>query len=280
MSIIKNPVSYQTTFSSQLYLHSGRAQLNLNGADKSNVIFFFPDALKLDKKSIEARISVVNAQIPVSFYNINNTNNKINITVLNIITSYYITPGNYNINTFIAQWAIDIGPLWVLTFNSITNKLTFSYTSTFSFSDDTTSLFSKLGFITGYDYISSFNKELIAPYSVDFSGLNRLIISSPTFNLHNIMCSDTGFTKILSVIPITSAQNGIINYTNITNYKSIFKNYELSSIHIQITDDQENYIQFNNVDWSMTLQIDIVMEIYESLETLEDIYINAKKELN
>jgi hypothetical protein len=65
----------------------------------------------------------------------------------------------------------------------------------------------------------------------------------------------------------------------LTDYKSIFKNYELNSIDITITDDKNNYIDFNNVDWSMTLQIDITNEIVENIDNLHDIYANQHQEL-
>ena len=73
---------------------------------------------------------------------------------------------------------------------------------------------------------------------------------------------------------------GLCLYNNITNFKSIFKNHELSSINIDIKDDFGNYIDFNNVDWSMTLQVDIVSEIVQTLDNLEDVYLNAAQDFS
>ena len=78
---------------------------------------------------------------------------------------------------------------------------------------------------------------------------------------------------------MSSNASGIINYNNLTDYKSIFKEYEFNSIDISITDDKNNYIDFNNIDWSMTLQIDITNEIVENLDNLQDIYFNQHQEL-
>ena len=39
----------------------------------------------------------------------------------------------------------------------------------------------------------------------------------------------------------------------------------------------KNFINFNNQDWTITLQIDLVNEVEESLDTLEDIY-NLRQE--
>ena len=279
MSNNNHIISYQTVYSTQLYLNSSYAQSTLNGSMKSDIVFYFQDVIKIDQKMIEMRLSLVNAQFPISFYQLNNSNNQITITINSNITTYSFPQGNYNVNSFISQWALSVGPGWTITLNSLNNKLSFSYSSNFTFSDySINSMFSVIGLSNGY-ICSSNNLILTCSYCVNFLGLTRLLISSPTFNLHNIAACDYGFTKVISSIPINASQGGIINYTNITNFKSIIKNYELSSISIQITDDKENYIDFNNIDWTMTLQIDIVREIIEVIDSIQDIYENATNEL-
>ena len=53
----------------------------------------------------------------------------------------------------------------------------------------------------------------------------------------------------------------------------------MSTIQIEIQDKNGNPIIFNNKDWTITLQIDIVNEISQSLDTLEDVYLNEKQEI-
>ena len=67
----------------------------------------------------------------------------------------------------------------------------------------------------------------------------------------------------------------MVYYNNFSHYKSIFKNDHLQNIVIEIQDDFKNYINFNNLDWTITLQIDLVNEVIEDLDTLEDIYNNS-----
>jgi hypothetical protein len=69
-----------------------------------------------------------------------------------------------------------------------------------------------------------------------------------------------------------SVNNGLIFYNNVTNYKTIFNNSQLSSIQIQIVDDSNNLINFNNIDWALTLQIDDVHEVIQDLSTIQEIY--------
>ena len=171
-----------------------------------------------------------------------------------------------------------MGTGWTITYSTITNKITFVYTSEFIFTDCDNSLYSIIGFKKS-SINTSTSKVLISSFCCNFSGLTRLLVSSSTFNLHNILCADDGMTNILAVIPINCRQSSIINYTNITGFNSVFKNHEISSIQISICDDDDNFINFNNIDWSMTLQIDILNEVIHTLDNLNDIYENAIQEL-
>ena len=271
----KGFVSYQTIYSTQIYLHSSSSML-MNGTAKSYVHFYIQNAVNSSRKNtIEMRVSLVNAQLPCSFYQINNSNNSIIINGIN-----YIFPnGNYNVNSFISAWYSVVGNTWLLSFSSLTNKFIFTNTTEFTFTDDiTNSLFPIIGFTTGNSY-SCIDNSLNSPFCVNFSGLSRLLISIPTFSLNSKSSFDSAMSNIIASVPNNCIQSGIIYYTNYTNYRSIFKNSELSCITIQIQDDNENFIDFNNLDWSLTLQIDMVNEVIENLNTIGDIYETAIQEL-
>ena len=121
----ENLISYQTIYSNQIYLNSSQATTFLNGSKKSNLKFDLKDVVTLDKNSIEVRLSLVSAQIPYSFYQINSTNNKIILYYLGTTTPYYIPYGNYNVNTFITQWNITLNNIITLTYSTVTNTFTF-----------------------------------------------------------------------------------------------------------------------------------------------------------
>jgi hypothetical protein len=46
----------------------------------------------------------------------------------------------------------------------------------------------------------------------------------------------------------------------------------ITSIRIDITDDFRNLIDFQNIDWSLCLQVDVINDMYHDLKDLEDIY--------
>ena len=189
---------------------------------------------------------------------------------------------------------------WNLIYSTTTNKFSFQYTAndyltgTFILSDDTNSIFPILGFKTGVQYMSSLTTAyypvngvlvgtttniLQAPYPFNFAGLSRINIKSSTLNIRNLDSSKKSLNRTIASIPVNSNNSsGYIFYNNLTNYKSILNNKELSSICIEIKDDDYNYIDFQNANWTMTLQIDCVNEIIENLDDLNDVYSNAKTE--
>jgi hypothetical protein len=277
-------ITFQSTNSIQLYLNSSSADIYLNQAKKSNVVFFFENILKIDKNSIEMKLSLVNAQIPVSWFLINDSNNRITISVLNDHTfmTYYFPNGNYNVYTFISKWIETFGSQWTITYDKLQNKLHFSNPlGQITFGNnvkESNTLLPIIGFIPTQSYTSSAN-HLTSFYSINFSGLTKLNIKSSTFTFKNMDSFTSGATSTFCSIPVSANASGIIHYNNLTDYKSIFKNYDLNSIDISITDEKNNYIDFNNVDWSMTLQIDITNEIVENIDNLHDIYANQHQEL-
>jgi hypothetical protein len=260
-----------TNQSSQIYLNSSNAAIFLNGSMKSNVTFFFDDAITYDQHTMTKKLSIVNAQFPVSFYLINSLNNEI---IMNGI-KYIFPNGNYNIKELINQWYILLGSSWTLSYNSISNKLSFAFPSIFTFTNSTNSIMYLLGFdknINYTSYITGSGFSLVAPYVINLGGILKLDVKTSSFCLSNIDSYDQGRTNTICSIPVNSAQNGYVLYNNFTNFNSLFRNSELSSLNIIIHDEFNNFIDFNNCDWSITIQLDVITRILDNKQSLDDVY--------
>ena len=94
----------------------------------SNVSFEFPNILREDKSIVYSTIEIANAQIPVSFYQINYTNNVLNVKYINATSSttiiYTLTRGNYNITTLLAEIKAQTSGVFTGTFNKISGIIT------------------------------------------------------------------------------------------------------------------------------------------------------------
>jgi hypothetical protein len=262
MTTIKtqNQQKREITNSIQLYVNSSNADIYMNGnINKSSCAFFFEELLKISRNALEMSVTVVNAQIPYSFYIINQYNNHIKIDDVD----YYFTYGNYNVNSFLTLWSNTIPGTWTNSFNTTNNKFTFSNNTSFTISDgNSNSILPLLGFITNTTYNSSFIaglETLTSVNVVNFLGPMRLNVKTSSFNIvNNFDTVEKGRTTTLCSVPVNSPAGGMISYFNFTNYKSIFKNHEISTLQLDIVDDVGNLINFNNKDWTMTLQIDII----------------------
>ena len=73
----------------------------------------------------------------------------------------------------------------------------------------------------------------------------------------NYSSLNAGMSTLLSIIPIYQPAFSLITYNNFSDTKHIIKNTTLDSIDIQIKGEDENYINFNNIDFTLKLKLDI-----------------------
>lgn len=84
--------------------------INLNSNDAttndstlSSLSFPFHSVVVDSEEIVDVKINIIIAQIPVSFYNINQSNNILNYTVNIISNTMIVTMGNYNESNLIHQ---------------------------------------------------------------------------------------------------------------------------------------------------------------------------------
>ena len=241
----------------------------LNGTQKSNVLFFLKDKIVVPKDFIEVKMSLVVLQAPASFYVINTTNNTL---VINNV-SYSLPLGNYNIQQLVTLLTTLLGNTYNITFNSNTNKLTFTSTlnQNFTFNKSST-CFNLLGFSSGDKTSTSY--ILTGDQVVNLTGTNCIFFSTENITTKNID-SQTGITStIIASIPVECGQGGIVFYKNNTDTKVNINERHIDYLNIAMYDEYRNYIDFNNCDWTATLQFDIVYYFDPSkhLESMSDLY--------
>ena len=83
-------------------LSSNNATQN-NGSFLSDVYFNFRGLVKDDLDNVEVKITIQNAQIPISFYNINVYNNILVLDYDAVVYTFTLTQGNYNSTNLITE---------------------------------------------------------------------------------------------------------------------------------------------------------------------------------
>jgi hypothetical protein len=232
-----------------------------NGTFLSNVYFDFKNVIQDVDNLLEVEISVANAQIPFSFYNINVYNNVLNIDYNGTPYTLTLTRGNYNATNLITELQtqfINAGIIGTtITISSITGTLSVSISSgTLQILSSGSTIYSVLGLEIGTDYTAPFT----APYPLNLLGTLRLRICSYELITYNLDSTSMTTLNVLATIPIESATFGVILYDNISDIKTRLNNTQLDGFDILILDDNNNPVNFNGVPWCISLLITMTKE--------------------
>jgi hypothetical protein len=210
-------------------------------------------------KSKKVSVTVLHAQIPSAYYNINSSNDQLTYTINTtslLKKTVYLAHSNYNITSLITHIKTLIEADFNIIYSSSSNKLTISHgLYEFELNNEST-CFELLGF-SHVNHLST-TKILISDNVVNLFTVRTLQIASDNFILNNIDSFNPNNSNILASIPVTSSYNSIISYSNIHNVHSEINNTRnLTNLHLKITDQDGNTIDLNNSHWSLTLMLTI-----------------------
>jgi hypothetical protein len=243
-------------------LNSADASLN-NGTKKSNVYFNFSGLLKEEVGIKQVYISVINAQLPVSYYVINSTNNKLNYIYNSISFSITIPEGNYTaftiINSLSSLFTANLTPITTV-IDRLTGILTFTASIGFTFVYSTNSIMPILGF-TKINYTSNGSNILIAPYPLNLLGIKLIEIKSASLALTSFDSRTLNASSVLVSIPSDKPPFNLISYVSNNPLDNHLLNQRiLNGFDIIITDENNNFLDFHNIDWSMTICLSVIRE--------------------
>jgi len=251
---------------SKQYIITSKASKNvtlLNGTMKSHIDCFIPNLINNNNKSLLYHTAnICHLEIPYSFYVINYTNNKLIVNNITIV----VPVGNYNalslleiVNELFSEYGLTN---FTLSFNSTNGKYTLTANVSFSISSLST-ISSVLG-LDEYTYNGIFDTStskyvLEMPYLANTSGSKNIFIRTNiiTSNL-NVVNKDP---NIIKSIPVDVPPFGIIQYKNYQGTETLVKNREMNNLEIELLDDNGNYINFNNVEWAICLEIKSIYQL-------------------
>ncbi len=230
----------------------------LNGTYLSNIHFNFSGLLKDDPSLIRSYVTVLNAQIPVSFYIIDETNNILNYIDNSVNKTIELTEGNYNGNQMVT--ALNTGftvngspvtsflaPQSGILYFFITGGISITLLST-----------STAKTILGFDVNISSTTLIKLPYQLNLLGKKKIFINSN--NLRNSAFSSKSLSCVqtIATVPVDQPPYSMVNYVSVSDLeKIILSNKTLDMIDIEIVDENNNYVNFRNIDWSITLCLSV-----------------------
>ena len=248
-----------------------------NGTMKSKMLFNYRNVLSDDETILKSFVTILNAQIPCSFYVINSTNNKLVISGPAITTkTIIISNGNYNANTLIVELTTKItasGLNMEITINKSNGILTFTSTGFINYYFDSTStILDVLG--TDSSKIASSNIYTCS-YPLNLLGVKKLLIRSERLAIQAVSSIDYASTNVLVTIPVDVPPFSMISYNSQSeSNKNLLNIRSINQIDIQIYDENDNLIDFNNLDWTISLVISSEVQIVQQQIYMKDILKN------
>lgn len=254
-------------------LNSENATIYKNGSFLSDMIFGFSGLLKDEPDILQRQITLVNAQLPVSFYIVNYSNNVFVLRKISPETDYTITlpVGNYNSTTFIAllqsKILAETGLTFTITIDKASGKLTFSCPVNWSILS--TNPLTTSNAIIGLDPLTNLTPTLVSSnyiavcsYPLNLLGIKQLQVKSSFISANNFSANANGQDCLLATIPVNVGAWGMITYESSSGNNITFHNLTLDEFDIRIVDAETNKsVNFNGIGWTMTILLHLVRRL-------------------
>lgn len=260
----------------------------LNGTFNSDVIFNFKGILTNEDDIISSNICIMNAQIPVSFYTIAEDFDIVYVVGIDPIGNTTIRAGNYNFNTLKQIIEADTLSLGInLTFNidRSSGKVNFTQTAPTNLAlivfegieSGLTGI--KYAKLFGYNTrtIAPVGNQWLAPNPLNLLGVKKLYIRSQKLQIASFNSATNNLGITLSTIPVDVPAFSMISYTNQTDLnKTNLQIKTIDQIDISITNEDNELINFNKLDWNITLVLENIRLIPEPPPTFRQLTTEAK----
>jgi hypothetical protein len=250
---------------------------------KSQIEFNIPNLIRKEDDIEYIMFSVPYAVIPVSFYTINETNNKLvyNITNPTANNATITFPsGNYNANQFITAFLAN---------KNASHNLTISLdpvTSKFSVFNTTGEI--RLLAASTCDFIMGFSGDVVGttsgggqvarcPRVCNFLALPRINMRCNLL-ANSTMAGSQQTNDLVITIPNNSKPNGQIVYNNSSGIQMLFQQEILNSFVVSLTNDFGELINFNGVSSFWVFQFDIYRKKIDKPQSFYNVLANVNKE--
>lgn len=229
----------------------------LNGSFNSFFSFILNPAISVSNNQNNLSIKLSSAELPYSFYTVNAYNNTFNIIENGVPRLITITKGSYDIFEFRDLIKILLGSNFTVSVSINTGKMTIKNTSLttigLSFISDA---FKLLGF-SNQSYSSSGILGLTSPNIISLFSITGIYLKCNLsgYNIYNTRLNNN-LSSILRLIQIEADPFNMINYRSTTDaFITKLNDKSIDQLTFRFTDQEDNLIDFNGIDFEFTLKI-------------------------
>jgi len=229
----------------------------LNGSLNSYLQFILKPSIAVSDVKNTLSIKLSTAEIPYSFYTVNQYNNTFNIVENGVPRLITITKGSYDIFEFRDLILVLLGGAYTVTVSINTGKMTIINTTLatvgLTFTSDA---FKLLGF-SNQIYSASGSVGLTSPNIISLFSITGIYLKSNLsgFNIYNTRLNNN-LSSILQLVQIEADAFNMINYRSTTDaFITKLNDKNIDQLTFRWTDDEDNLIDFNNIDFEFTLKV-------------------------
>jgi hypothetical protein len=91
--------------------------------------------------------------------------------------------------------------------------------------------------------------------------ITKIKIQSSNLGTYNLDSSNQGYCNTLGIIPVDQPSFGLIIYENKTSSYFALRDSRVDEIYLQLLDQNNYLINFNNIDWDLTILFKFTREI-------------------
>lgn len=231
----------------------------LRNSGTNNRPFFSMDRILTDIKGLK----LINCTIPLTYYNINNTNNKFSyeedtggskeLTLVN--GAYTSTTLSTHLKSLLDTDS-DGGDTYTVTVDTTSFKMTIASTGTFQVYVSISSC------ITGFSVASGSGTSHIGTDVINLTYIRHLYLHGDFGNYigaASTITSNTVNNNVIATIPVGETLGNIVNYTY-HNAEYFDCNFEQQEYELYFTDENNNLIDFNGGKWVVKFQYQHVIQ--------------------
>lgn len=238
----------------------------LNGTLNSYLQFILKPSISVFDVRNTLSIKLSTAEIPYSFYTVNQYNNTFYIIENGVPRLITITKGSYDIFEFRDLILSLLGGTFTVTVSINTGKMVIINTALLTIGLNFTSdAFKLLGF-SNQPYSAVGSVGLTSPNIISLFSITGIYLKSNLsgFNIYNTRLNNN-LSSILQLIQIDADVFNMINYRSTTDaFITKLNDKNIDQVTFRFTDAEDNLIDFNGIDFEFTLK---VFEIQKAQQT-------------
>lgn len=249
-----------------------------NNNIKSNLIFELQRPI-ICNSNVNVYVNVESFKFTNSIYNVNQYNN---VFYFGLAPSYsessiVIPSGNYSITRLISWLNSYIGNNFTFEYDETYMKITITNsTDEFRIFNSSNNILKILGFTSQTHSSTSLN--LTSDKLINLLGSQILYLTTPDLSYVSYGVKGTSQNNILMTIPITAIQGE--SQTVHSSYRHKLNESVINFINISILDENNNEVDFNNIDWYLSLNfIFSYKKQYIPPSTLNDFLENQNRNM-